>query len=116
MAATPYNLTIEQGIPFGITFTVKNENGSNKDLTGYTARMHFRPYPSSSVLSFEGTTENLKLLINTATSTCSIALTEADTTSLNLNQYWYDIELVSSLGVPLRLTEGIVTLTFQVTR
>ena len=116
MAATVYNLTVEQGVPFGIIFTVKNENGSNKDLTGYTARMQFRPYPSSTTLSLSATTENSKIILNTVNSTCEIALTEADTTALILNQYWYDIELVSSTNIPLRLTEGIVTLKFQVTK
>ncbi len=116
MAATVYNLTIEQGIPFNIVFTVKNENGSNKDLTGYTARMQFRAYPSSTTVDLDATTANSKLLINTSLSTCAIDLTEADTTALLMNQYYYDIEMISSAGKPFRLVEGLVTLKFQVTK
>jgi len=116
MAATVYNLTIEQGIPFTLEFLVKNENGSNKDLTGYTGRMQLRPYPSSTIIALDATSANSKVIINSAASTCTIVLTEIDTTNLSLNQYSYDIELVNSSGVPFRLTEGLATIKFQVTK
>lgn len=116
MAATVYNFTIEQGIPYSCTFLVKNTNGSNKDLTGYTARMQIRSYASSTVVVVEATTANSKLVINTGASTCSIALTEADTAGLSLLEYVYDIELVSSTNIPLRLVQGKITNSREVTK
>lgn len=116
MAATSYNLTIEQGIPFSVTFTVKNPNGSNKDLTGYTARMQLRSGYLSSTVALEATTANTKISINTATSTVTIDLTEDDTKSLSYNNYVYDLELVSSTTIPLRLVQGNVIVSPEVTK
>ena len=41
MSAARYNLVIDQGSDFAINFTVK-EDGSAKNLTGYSARAQMR--------------------------------------------------------------------------
>lgn len=116
MAATTHNITVEQGAPFKLDFVVKNPDNSNKDLTGFTARMQFRTSYSSSTTELDATTVNQKLVINVSQSYCSIDLTATDTASLIYKSYVYDIELVDSLGVPLRLVQGTVTVNPEVTR
>lgn len=116
MAATTYTIMLEQGIPYTQDFIVKNPDNSNKNLTGYTARMHFRTYYSSTDIVLSATTENGKLVITPVSSTCTISLTEADTTALTLAQYVYDLEIVDSLGVPIRLIQGNVKVNPEVTR
>jgi len=116
MAATVLNLSIEQGIPYYKELLVKDPNGANKNLTGYTARMQFRPYISSSEISLDATTANTKLLIDTVNSYVIINLSEADTQALTYTSYSYDIELVSAANKPIRLVQGTVSLNQEVTR
>lgn len=116
MSATIYNLEIEQGVPTNIILTVKNPNGSNKDLTGYTARMQIRVGYLSSEVTLEATTVNTKLSINTGASTVSINLTEDDTKSLVYSKYVYDLEIVSSTNVPIRLIQGECLVSPEVTK
>lgn len=114
--ATVYNLEIEQGIPFKKKFLVRNADNSSVPLAGYSARMQFRPYASSSVVSIDATTANAKLIINTSDSSVEINLSEADTTSLEFKNYVYDIEIVDTSSVPLRLVQGKVTVSQEITR
>lgn len=116
MTATVYNLSIEQGIPYVKEFQVKEATGANKNLTGYTARMQFRPYPESTELSLDATTANTKLIIDTVSSLVKINLSEADTKALAYTSYSYDIELVDSSNKPIRLVQGSVSLSREVTR
>lgn len=116
MAATTVNLLIEQGVPFTQVFRAKNADNSNKSLIGFTARMQFRTSYSSSTAELEATTENSKLIIDTADSLVQINLTEEDTQSLTYKQYVFDLELVDSSGVPLRFIQGTATISPEVTR
>lgn len=110
------NLTIEQGIPFTQDFIVKDENNVNVDLTGYSARMHFRLNYNDSTIRLDANTTNGKLVIDTVNSKCSIALSEADTASLVFQKYVYDIELVNPSNVPKRMVQGSVTIDLEVTK
>ncbi len=114
--AQVHNITIEQGTPFTQEFLVKNPDNSNKDLTGYTARMQFRTAYSSSTVILDATTANGKLTIDVPNSKCSIVLSAADTASLLYYAYVYDIELVDSLNVPKRMVQGTVTINPEVTK
>lgn len=116
MPATNYNIQIEQGIPYSQEFIVKNADGSNKDLTGYTARMQFRVAYSSESPSLEATSANGKIVLNVGNASCTIELTESDTTLLSYNKYVYDLELVSSSSIPIRLIQGSVLVSPEVTR
>lgn len=42
MSAIDYTLVLEQGTTFDQTVTLKNVDGSYKDLTGYSARLQVR--------------------------------------------------------------------------
>lgn len=114
--AIVHNLNIEQGIPFNQVFLVKNPDLSNKDLTGFKARMQFRVSYGSSVIAMNATTENSRLIIDELNSTCSIVLSEDDTSNLIFNSYVYDIEILSPSLVPTRLVQGAVNVDLEVTR
>lgn len=113
MAATQ-NLTIDQGSAFTVNFLVKNPDGSNKDLTGATARMQFRTSYSGTDVYLEATTENSKIVISG--SNCSIVLVAADTSALTYCSYFYDIEIIESNANVFRLVQGKVTLNPEITR
>lgn len=116
MAATVLNLEIEQGIPYTKIILVRNQDNSMPDMTGWTARMQFRPFISSKTVSVDATTENGKLSINSTNSSVSIILSEEDTKSLSLTDYVYDLELVDTNSKPLRLVKGNVVVSREITR
>jgi len=112
MTAATYNLTIDQGSDFAIQLTLA-ENGSAKDLTGYSARAQLRPTKASSTLS--------------ATFTCTVtdasagivrmALGNSVSAALTAGIYYYDLEIFTSGdGVVTRLIEGQATINQEVTR
>lgn len=110
------NLDIEQGIPFSQVFIVQNPDLSLKDLTGYTAKCHFRSLHSQESYAIEASTSNSKIQIDLPTSSITLNLSEEDTTSLGLESYVYDIEIRNSSLVPIRLCQGKVLVDPEVTR
>jgi len=107
--ATVSNLVIDQGTTFSLTMQLDNEDGSDKDLSNYTVTSQIRKsYYSNTYTSF--TTAKINL-----TGELTISLTAAETSSLKAGRYVYDIE-ISSSEETLRVLEGIVTVTPEVTR
>ena len=47
MTARNINLVLDQGVDFEATFTVKNENSSALNLTGYTGEARLRKHPAA---------------------------------------------------------------------
>ena len=112
MAAGTYNILVEQGSTFSQKVTVK-EDGSPRDLTGYSARAQIRPTRTSTTL--------------TATFTCTIAtpsngeilmeLSPSVTAAITDGRYYYDLEIYSSGdSIVNRLLQGEVTVSPEVTR
>ena len=112
MSAARYNLVIDQGSDFAISFTVK-EDGSAKNLTGYSARAQMRTSRNATSIA--------------ATFTCTIAtptngtvvmsLSNAVSSSLTAGTYVYDLEVFTANNASVtRLIQGSVDLTQEVTR
>lgn len=116
MAAGLYNFDIEQGIPFARILNLKDSAGVTMNLTGYSARMQIRPYVSSTEVLIEATTVNGKLIITPLTGVLTISLSEADTKLLTYTKSVYDIELLDTANSPVRLLQGSITVSREVTR
>lgn len=112
MSAARYNLVIDQGSDFAISFTVK-EDGSVKNLTGYSARAQMRTSRNATSIA--------------ATFTCTIAtptdgtvvmsLANGVSSSLTAGTYVYDLEVFTANNASVtRLIQGSVDLTQEVTR
>jgi len=107
--ATVENLVIDQGQTFSFELTLSNADGTAKNLSGYTTTSQMRKsYYSSTSTSF--TTAQVD-----ATGTITISLTATQTSAIKAGRYVYDIEIASS-SETLRVLEGIVTVTPEVTR
>ena len=107
--ATVENLVIDQGQTFSFELTLSNADGTAKNLSGYTTTSQMRKsYYSSTATSF--TTAQVD-----ATGTITISLTATQTSAIKAGRYVYDIEIASS-SETLRVLEGIVTVTPEVTR
>lgn len=105
------NLIIDQGADFNVTITYNNDDGTAKDLTGYTVRSQMRrSYYSSSNVAFVGTVTNAVL------GELDLSLTSNVTNSLKPGRYVYDVEVVDPANKVTRIVEGIVTVLPGVTR
>jgi hypothetical protein len=115
MAATTYDLTIEQGANFSQVITYK-EDGVAVNLTGYTARMQVRATLESASTLVELTTANSRIALGGAAGTISLTISATDTAALTAGRGVYDLELVSGSGIVTRLLQGVATISRNVTR
>ena len=115
MAATTYDLLIEQGATFSQLVTYK-ESGVAVNLTGYTARMQVRSTLESAEALIELTTANGRIALGGAAGTITLTISATDTAALTAGRGVYDLELVSGSGIVTRLLQGVATISRNVTR
>ena len=102
MTAT-YNLVCPQATTFTFAFRPQTD-GTNWNLTGYTATLTIRPFAGSSTTTLLATTANGKISINTTTSVVTVSFTASET-NIKAETYAYDLILTSGPTVT-RLLEG----------
>jgi hypothetical protein len=109
--ATVSNLTIDQGTTYSESFTVKDNTGTVRDLSSYTARSQMRR-------SYY-TTANTAFTANVTTPAnghITLSLTSAQTAALKPGRHVYDIEIVKDTTTVERVFEGIVTVYPEATK
>lgn len=114
-----YDLYIDQGSTFTRTFVYKDADGAPQDLSGYTARMMIRkthnaagepwfdsdPFPGSLTIPVP------------ADGSIILTMTDEDTQALPAPaEGVWDLEIDDGSGVIVRLIEGKVVVTPNVTR
>lgn len=87
-----------------------------RDLSGYTARCHFRRHLTDIDPFVALTTENSGISIDTARHTIALQIAAPATAALQFDSAVYDLEIVSPGGQVSRLAYGTVTLSPEVTR
>jgi|SRR6056300_63899 hypothetical protein len=109
--ATIQNIVLDQGTNYSLTINMTNLDGSAKDLTGYTVRAQIRKsYYTSTYTAFT-------VVHDDTGGEITMTLTAAQTSALKAGRYVYDLEAESSGATEtLRVLEGIVTVTPEVTR
>ena len=109
--ATVQNITIDQGTTFSLTINLTNDDGSAKNLANYSIASQMRK-------SYEATTKTDFTTAKVAASgEVTISLTAAQTTAVKAGRYVYDVEITGTSPVEtLRVLEGLVTVTPQVTK
>ncbi len=112
MAAATYNLTIDQGSDFAVEFTL-SEDGSAKDLTGYSARAQIRKLKADNTVS-----ASFNCTIPTPTNgVIKMEMANAVTKELDADRYFYDLEIyTASDAIVTRIMQGMVVVTQEVTR
>jgi hypothetical protein len=98
-----YNLVCPQATTFTFAFRPQTD-GTNWNLTGYTATLTIRPFAGSSTTTLLATTANGKISINTTTSVVTVSFTASET-NIKAETYAYDLILTSGPTVT-RLLEG----------
>ena len=110
MSAGTYNINIDQGSDFSLQLTVK-EDGSAKNLTGFSARAQMRPTVDSSTL----TATFVCTITNATSGILTMTLANTVTDDIDVGQYAYDLELYTG-STSQRLIQGTATVIGEVTR
>lgn len=101
MAAVPLNITLEQGVDFDVTFTVRNKDKTPLNLFGYTAESLVRKHHTSS------TTYPFTItFVNRANGVMTLSMTDDQTSELSEGRYVYDVVLLSPSGLKTRVVMG----------
>ena len=109
--ATVSNLFIDQGSDFSALVTLRNQNGTPINLTGFTVASQFRKSPQSS--SF---TAFIVTIFNAELGKIRLQLPASASTPLQAGRYLYDVEITSPIGERKRALEGIIVLSPEITR
>ena len=115
MPAAKYKLKIEQGSTLRQPFIWK-AGGVPVNLTGWTGRMQIRPDVASSTVYATLTTANGGIVIDGASGTFSLYMAAPQTAALSFDTAVYDIELIALNGDVIRIIQGEVVVSPEVTR
>ena len=110
MSAGTYNIKIDQGSDFSLQLTVQ-EDGTAKNLAGFSARAQLRPTIDSSTLTATFTCT----ITDSANGILTMALPYTITENVGVGQYYYDLELYTA-STSQRLIQGAATVAGEVTR
>jgi tRNA threonylcarbamoyladenosine modification (KEOPS) complex Pcc1 subunit len=116
MSAAYFDFKIEQGATFYQPLVWKDGNGALVNLTGYTARMQIRKTVKSDTTILSLTTENGRITLGGAAGTILLQVSATDTAALVACCGVYDLELQASNGNVVRLLEGEIEISKEVTR
>jgi hypothetical protein len=108
--AARLDFTIDQGATFTTTIELTDQNDVEFDLELYTGSGQIRKnYESNTYTAFTVTLDD-------ANAEMTISLTPEQTANLKAGRYVYDVEFVDDLNNVIRVIEGVVTVSPQVTR
>ena len=110
MSAGTYNIKIDQGSDFSLQLTVQ-EDGSAKNLAGFSARAQMRPTIDYSTLTATFTCT----ITDSANGILTMALPYTTTDDITVGQYYYDLEIFTG-STSQRLIQGSATVSGEVTR
>ena len=116
MPAAKLKLKIEQGATFRQSFDW-TANGAPVNLTGYTARMQMRNSIDSPVMIHELTTENGGITFpDVLQGKIELFISDINTSAFKFDSCVYDLEMIAPNTDVIRLIEGEITLSKEVTR
>jgi hypothetical protein len=114
---TCYDITIPKGATYDQTFTWKDDSGNIYDLSSYTARMQIRVAinaPDPAVINL--TTENGGITLSGTNPNISLYISDTDTSAIKISSGFYDLELKEPDNIVIRLLQGKVKFSPEVTR
>ena len=106
--ASKVNLTMDQGSYFEENFSIASADGV-VNLSGYTAACQMRKhFTSLTAIDLVTVLEDSGRLV--------ISLPSSNTASIEPGRYLYDVEITSPENSVIRVIEGIMTVTPNITR
>jgi len=110
MAAGIHDLTIEKGITFDISITLKDSSNSALDVTNYTFKAEVRRKAETDLEKAFTVTKT-----NASSGVIELAMTAANTSALPKGNLKYDLIAQTGSGKVLRLLTGKVTVIETIT-
>lgn len=105
-------LTIDQGATFTTTIDLTNDDNTAIDLTNYTFECQIR----KSYYSVNATANIAVTIENAANGRVRLSMDAANTANIKAGRYLYDLKMTDDTDTTIRVVEGIVTITPQVSR
>ncbi len=112
MPAQTVNLLVEQGATFSRTVRLKQADGTPVDLTGWSGRGQIRRTVRDETVLASFTV----VIVDPSEGAFSIGLAAATTAGFDTRPAVYDIELVDGAGGVMRVLQGAITVSPEVTR
>ena len=103
MTARNINLVLDQGVDFEATFTVRNEDSSALNLTGYTGEAKIKKHPAATKYN-----SFIVTFPNRVNGQIKVALASPATTAIEGGRYVYDLVLTSPKAYKTRPIQGNV--------
>ena len=115
MALSTYDISADQGSDLDTLITYTDDAGTVINLTGCSARMQVRPFAGSTnpVLNL---TSSSGITLGGAAGTIRILISAAALSLVPAGSYAYDIELVDTAQVVLKIISGQFVVNAEVTR
>ena len=105
-------LTIDQGTTFESSIQLTNDDGTAMNVANSVFSSQIRKsYFSSNV-----TSDILVTIVDAPNGNIQLSITSANTANIKPGRYLYDLKMTNSSNVTIRIIEGIVTVTPQVSR
>jgi hypothetical protein len=105
------NFYIDTGSNFGAVITVKGSDSLPLNLTGFTCDSYIRKsYASKTHINFHAQ------IYSEVGGQIRLSLSNTDTNAIKPGRYMYDVEIQNTLGERLRVSEGIIIFTPQITK
>jgi hypothetical protein len=111
--STITNLYIDQGATFNSVVTLKNQDGTAMNLSGYTVASQFRKsYQSSVAYNFTASVYGAP-----SNGQVRLQLTPDASSAIKAGRYLYDVEITNiNTAEKFRVLEGIVSLSPEITQ
>jgi hypothetical protein len=106
-------LTIDQGATFSSTLDLTNDDNTPMNLANTTfvaqvRKSYYSTHPTANlVVAVDGDSANGRI---------RMSLDEANTANIKPGRYVYDLKMTTEANVTIRVVEGIMTVTPQVSR
>lgn len=113
MGAIYAELTLDQGADFSSAITLTNDDGSVINCTNYQFSSQIRKsyYSANATADFVVSSSS-----DFSNGEVVLTLTAANTANIKPGRYLYDLKMSNTPNGTLRVVEGIITVTPQVTR
>lgn len=115
MALSTYDISADQGSDLDTLITYTDDAGNPVNLTGCSARMQVRKFAISAAANLTLTNSN-GITLGGAAGTIRIAVTAAALSAVPAGSYVYDIELVDTDQIVLKIISGSFVVNAEVTR
>jgi len=111
-----HDITIRQGATFIWSITLEDENEQVLSLTSATARMQARVRLGDTDTLFSLTSGAGDIAVDGTAGSVTVTIADTATDDYDFETGVYDLEVIESDGTVLRVVEGVVELSKEVTR